>query len=400
MAPSSDEIVTSLEEPDECPEPEHETQRPSILSTLPVALVVEQTARILEDIKKKIQEEKRLKLEQQNRSESPSPSYSELSRPSFVILNHRHSTSSAILNNISPLNQTSFPRSLSPDSGTDYEPFSASSSISPPFLSKLKRTNAGSTSDVMKLSHNSDDDIFKPVSSFSPLIQTNLTSISPTTSLNSIHTPARRLSGVAISHLTTTSLAKSTPSISTNLINESHQKPEQTSFSNVSQSPFSFQVLQSNFEFDTKYFDTYHDPKKAQDPLVDRYRSLANLPNNNLMAQLTSSSCIASSPFISFLQNNNRFGTPSSIKPIASAALDGPNNKFKLAGITMSPSATLCFKDNFSKSFDYARSYSSAKRNILEEEHQKQIKPDFLSLSLSPPMNRKRGGFVEIKGSL
>lgn len=400
MAPSSDEIVTSLEEPDEYPEPENETQRPSILSTLPVALVVEQTARILEDIKKKIQEEKRQKLEQQIRSESPSPSYSELSRPSFVILNHRHSTSSAILNNISPLNQTSFPRSLSPDSGTDYEPFSASSSISPPFLSKLKRTNAGSTSDVMKLSHNSDDDIFKPVSSFSPLIQTtNLAKISPTTSLNSIHTPARRLSGVTISHLTTTSLAKSTPSISTNLNNESHQKPEQT-FSSVTQSPYSFQVLQTNFEFDTKYFDTYHDTAKAHDPLAasnDRYRSLANLPNNNLITQLTSSSCVASTPFISLLQNHNRFGNPSAIKPFASS-LESPNNKFKLAGITMSPTATLSFKDNFSKSFDTARTYSSMRQNILEE--QAQVKPDFLSLSLSPPMNRKRGGFVEIKGSL
>lgn len=398
MAPSSDEIVTSLEEPDDCPEAENDIQRPSILSTLPVALVVEQTARILEDIKKKIQEEKRLKLELQNRSESPSPSYSELSRPSFVILNHRHSSSSAILNNISPLNQTSFPRSLSPDSGTDYEPFSASSSISPPFLSKLKRTNAGSTSDVTKLSHNSDDDIFKPVSSFSPLIQTNLTSISPTTSLNSIHTPARRLSGVTISHLTTTSLAKSTPSISTNLSNENHQKSEPT-FSNISQSPFSFQVLQTNFEFDTKYFDTYHDTKKSQDPLVsnDRYRSLANLPNNNLIAQLTSSSCVASSPFISFLQNNNRLGNTSTIKPIASA-FEIPNNKFQLTGITMSPSATLSFKDNFSKSFDYERSYSSLKQNILDEPPS-QMKADSLSLSLSPPMNRKRG-FVEIKGSL
>lgn len=96
----------------------------SSFSSLPVALVVEQTARILEDIKRKIQlqkeEEERLRIERERERElSPivTADDSIFNTKSFIILKNA-------------------PPSLSPDSGcTDYGPFSASSSISPPFLS-------------------------------------------------------------------------------------------------------------------------------------------------------------------------------------------------------------------------------------------------------------------------
>lgn len=90
----------------------------SSFSSLPVALVVEQTARILEDIKRKIQLQKE-EEERQKRERELSPVTAEdsiFNSKSFIILKNA-------------------PPSLSPDSGTDYGPFSASSSISPPFLS-------------------------------------------------------------------------------------------------------------------------------------------------------------------------------------------------------------------------------------------------------------------------
>lgn len=86
-----------------------------------MALVVEQTARILEDIKRKIQlqkeEEERQRLERERERElSPAGEEAIFNSKSFIILKNA-------------------PPSLSPDSGTDYGPYSASSSISPPFLS-------------------------------------------------------------------------------------------------------------------------------------------------------------------------------------------------------------------------------------------------------------------------
>ena len=410
---------------------------PSILSTLPVALVVEQTARILEDIKRKIQqqkeEEERLKLEQQNRSESP---YFTLTRPirapssddgifsarttkSFVVLNHRYSDGAALPNNISPLNYTSIPQSLSPDSGTDYEPFSASSSISPPFLSATKRTN-DSTLDFMKLSHNSDDEIFKPLSSFSKFVPTmvppKLTAISPTTSLSSIYSSARRFSGINISHATTTSLAKSTPSISTDLIIESHHKPASAPSSD-NQRPFSFQVLQSNFSFDTKSFDTYHEPLLDPPEGNARCKSLANIPSTHQIVQSTwspsiissSSAAVTSSQFTSLLNNNHRltFGDPTAIKPIVSA-LEYPNFRLPTNEIKTPPGIKFSINtfEKHAKSFDdnMTRSSTLEKYNKHVEQQkqmeltQKQEQADFLSLSLSPPMNRKNKDMPGLKG--
>lgn len=410
---------------------------PSTFSTLPVALVVEQTARILEDIKRKIQqqkeEEERQKLEQQTRSDSPT--YFSLSRPirapsdegifsastakSFVILNHRYSDSATLPSNISPLNHTSVPRSLSPDSGTDYEPFSASSSISPPFLSTTKRADNSSTSDFMKHSHNSDDEIFKPLSSFVPsILPPKLTAISPTTSLSSIHSSIRRMSGITMSQATTTSLAKSTPSISTDLINETQQKPTAKLASDY-QRPFSFQVLQSNFSFDTKSFDTYHEAKvDAVDEGGSRYKSLASLPLYHHLnpttwsppAAPTSNSIVTSSQFTSLLNNNNRltFGDPMAIKPIVSA-LEYPPFKMPSSSSEIAPPAikfTANVFEKHAKSFDenLTRSTTLEKYNKYVEEQkqleltQKQQQADFLSLSLSPPMNRKNKDMPALKG--
>ncbi|CRL07601.1 CLUMA_CG020566, isoform A [Clunio marinus] len=421
---------------------------PSLLSTLPVALVVEQTARILEDIKKKIQlqkeEEERQKLEQQNRSQSPTfftlsrsvraPSsddgiFSTSTTKSFIILNHRYSDSAAPPKNLSPLNNTSIPRSLSPDSGTDYEPFSASSSISPPFLSTTKNNNLGSNSDVMKLSHNSDDEIFKPISSFSSFMPSTappkLNTISPTTSLSSIHSSVRRLSGITMSHPTTTSLAKSTPSISTDLIKEAHFKPIPTSTSDPPR-PLSFQVLQTNFNFDTNSIDTYHEAAfTSLDPISGgRHKSLANLPlmtptTTATIAPLTSwipslptSTTITTSKLTGLLNSSSRltFGDPNAIKPIVSA-LEYPT--FKLPTYSFStelktapefPTRTL---DNHAKSFDetLTRSTTLEKYNEFVEKQKLQIELNQqqrqeypLSLSLSPPMNRRSMNMPALKG--
>lgn len=406
---------------------------PSVLSTLPVALVVEQTARILEDIKRKIQlqkeEEERQKLELQNRSESPT--YFTLTRPirapssddglfsasttkSFVVLNHRYSDGATLPNNISPLNHTSIPQSLSPDSGTDYEPFSASSSISPPFLSTTKRTN-DSTSDVMKLSHNSDDEIFKPLSSFSKFVPTalppKLTAISPTTSLSSIYSSARRFSGITISQATTASLAKSTPSISTDLIYESHHKPASAP-SCDHQRPFSFQVLQSNFKFDTKSFDTYHEALLDPPEGNARCKSLASIPSTNEVSISTwspsifssSSAVVASSQFTSLLNNNHHltFGDPSAIKPIISA-LEYPNFRIKSPpGIKFSVNTfekhTKSFDDSLTRSSALEKYNKFVEQQKLELTQKQQQQADFLSLSLSPPMNRKNKDMPGLKG--
>ena len=406
---------------------------------LPVALVVEQTARILEDIKRKIQqqkdEEERLKLEQQNASESPTyfsisrsvraPSdegiYSASTTKSFIVLNnHHYSDTSAPTKTISPLNHTSIPRSLSPDSGTDYEPFSASSSISPPFLASITK---GTSSDCMKLSHNSDDDIFKPLSAFSSFVPSMAppkhTIISPTTSLTSIHSSVRRLSGINMqNNATTASLAKSTPSISTDLINECHQKPTPVTTSDHyyhhHQRPLSFQVLHTNFNFDTNSIDTYHEAFTSLD-LGSRYRSLANLPLANPKVStapwtppIISTSVASPSPFS--LLNNSRFpfGDPSAIKPVVGAleytALKLPSYSRSIDVKTQtSPHFLDCssprsFDESLAKTLEKYNKFVEKQKTQIEL-NQKQQQDDFLSLSLSPPMNRRNKDMIALKGN-
>lgn len=140
---------------------------PSVLSTLPVALVVEQTARILEDIKKKIQQQKdeeaQLKLQSQwNNSDEK---IAEIPQ-SFVVLKPETKE------NAGPFNVTRrefLPRALSPDSGTA-EQFSASSSISPPYLT-TSNNNHNSSSLAYQ---NSDDEMFKPFLAFTSFVPPTL----------------------------------------------------------------------------------------------------------------------------------------------------------------------------------------------------------------------------------
>lgn len=126
---SSTEIVATTTTTDEAIIDQIPAPPPTIssFSSLPVALVVEQTARILEDIKRKIQlqkeEEERQRLEREREISPPEDAIFSATK-SFIILKNA-------------------PPSLSPDSGTDYGPFSASSSISPPFLSSSMKDRDG-----------------------------------------------------------------------------------------------------------------------------------------------------------------------------------------------------------------------------------------------------------------
>lgn len=410
MVASEDEIAV-LEEHDaeEFNEPSF-TDVPSVLSTLPVALVVEQTARILEEIKRKIiqrkeEEEEQRKLEQQDGSESPT--YFALPRPirtssedgifnsnigkSFIILNNQFDTV-AQTKPVSPSIHATVPRSLSPDSGTDFEPFSASSSISPPFLFT---TNISSSERV------------KPFSSFSHFVPTTSSkqkAASPTTSLNSIYSSVRRSSGVRKS---TASLAKSTPSISTELNNENHIMIDH-------QRPLSFQVLQTNFDFDIKCISTYNDSIHASiEPALEnnRYKSLADLSFGSELAQAktwkpstvsTTDTAPATSSQFSRLLNNNGlspFGDPLAIKPIVSA-FEYPIFTSPISVIPSELKAT-CVQpfDDVAKSFNETTERSkNIETQFRKADSSKQKQGDFLSLSLSPPINRRQGAIPVQQG--
>lgn len=425
----------------------NEAPVPSVLSTLPVALVVEQTARILEDIKRKIQqqkeEEERLRQEQlKQKSESPTYFPITITRPvlapaaksfssdegifsatkSFIVINHHQDNDNWANSSktISPLNHTSIPRSLSPDSGTEY-PFSASSSISPPFMTSIAK---GTSSDCVKLSHNSDDEIFKPISTFSPFVPTatpKYSTISPTTSLTSIYS-SRRLSGTSKQHSSTTaSLAKSTPSISMDLINEctSVEKripaapTEDRHHHHHHQRPLSFQVLQSNFNFDTKSINTYHEVHTSTDPVGSstRYRSLANLVlANPVISSATpiisaSTAVAASSQFSGLLNSNNRFsfGDPLAIKPVVSALeyqLPKPSNEVKTKDLPIKLDKQVkALDESYAKltTLDKYNKYVEKQKLQLELNEKKQ-QADYLSLSLSPPIGR-RNKDLTLKGA-
>jgi hypothetical protein len=163
---------------------------PSVLSSLPVALVVEQTARILEDIKKKIQQQKaaeeQLKLEQIQWSNAEEKlTNSEVSQwnnfdeklanvevsKSFVVLKPDTKDSTGTFN--APRREFT-PRALSPDSGTA-EQLSASSSISPPYLTSHNNNNNHHRNSL--LYQNSDDEMFKPLLAFSSFVPTTLASL-------------------------------------------------------------------------------------------------------------------------------------------------------------------------------------------------------------------------------
>jgi hypothetical protein len=447
---------------------------PSKLSSLPVALVVEQTARILEDIKKKIQlqreEEERLRNEQESQKhqlvDSPTVKTSSFSLPkqaresseertfsasstkSFVILNNSRfgdasNTSATQTQQKISTTTTAIPRSLSPDSGTEFSlPFSASSSISPPFLSE-KKGNTNSLDYPSKLfSHNvSDDEIFKSLTTYSSSYASSsviystpkYTAVSPTSPLSS----KRRFSGITIPFTTTTSLAKSTPSISTDLINEGHEKSSTyiltTSGDDIHHHhhhhqqhvrPLSFQVLESDFTF-----ETYHQTSQLDATTKTRFKSLANLPTSSSIATSTVAALrpsIASSTATSNLNRAANLGSllngnmrqafgddPWHIKPISSA-LEYSNTAFKMPNFPMSIDTLNSMKvektasfEKSTKSFDESLiipriDHLSRKiEKIMRPENsssQRQSTTDYLSLSLSPPLNRRNKNMLMLKG--
>lgn len=155
---------------------------PSVLSTLPVALVVEQTARILEDIKKKIQQQKaeEEQLRQlQSQWHNSDEKLADISK-SFVVLKHETKDNTGTSN---ASRREFLPRTLSPDSGTA-EQFSASSSISPPYLTSHTHNNS-------LLYQNSDDEMFKPLLAFSSFVPTTLANVSARTSSGWVTQPGK-----------------------------------------------------------------------------------------------------------------------------------------------------------------------------------------------------------------
>lgn len=398
---------------------------PSVLSTLPVALVVEQTARILEDIKRKIQlqkeEEERLKLEAKTDDDDSlmdlaiiRPIHESIRKKvfddelfsihppkSFIILNSTTITQSSL----SPTKITSNPRSLSSDSGTDYEPFSASSSISPPFPSTVKHTNSDFNYDVIKqFSNNSEDETFKALpkhSSFSPSKLPLSLTIPTTTTSSSVFTSQRRLSGIISYVSSVPSLTKSTPSISTDLEKELQQQQVALSASPIADPKplLSFQVLRANTTSGL-ISNTYQErPTSMRD--TSRYKSIPSLYGSVTAFEPSVISSFALSSQISCMLANNKsaFGDPANIKPIVSA-LECPPYKLSV-NVPSSPvmfTRTFIGAEKHAKSFDDAATHLKTIENYehMREKHKlhlelsyKQQQPDFLSLSLSPPMNRK-----------
>lgn len=405
-------------------------EKPTVLSTLPVALVVEQTARILEDIenvltirKRKLQmqkeeeEEERLKQQEQTSEcdsltdfsfikpslESTTSSTLEeelLTSPaprSFIILNNRHGDSSA-QPNLSPTVITSNPRSLSSDSGTDYEPFSASSSISPPFTSTIKQANNDFTYDLKTFSDHSHDKLFSPL---------NLPPFTPSTlplhfsPIPTAAEPERRLAGISTSQVSTASLAKSTPSISTDLVKELQQRVG-TSPGSEHKRPLSFQVLRTGTNSGLISIDTYQE-RLISSSDTSRYKSIPSLYGyypSALTPSLISSSAAVSSQFGLLANNKSTFGDPAAIKPIVSA-FEYPPYKFSvdLPSATASLFARHAGTEKQTKSFDdaalrlttiekYEKVLEKQKLH-LELSHKQQQQADFMSLSLSPPLSRK-----------
>lgn len=491
----------------------------SKLSSLPVAMVVEQTARILEDIKKKIQlqkqEEEKLRRDEEEkemnvksptilrassryaRDASEERTYSASSTKSFIILsNNRYGDAAtpskhATSNTSAPQAIATIPRSLSPDSGTDFSlPFSASSSISPPFLKRIDEkgnNNLASRNNpyvdyaaAPKFPHNaSDNEIFKSLTSYntqssyasSSVIYATpkYTAISPTSPMSS----KRRLSGITIpQYATSSSLAKSSPSIAADLMSETqasayalkkptatvddqyqldhlshhhHHHPFRHHQQQQSQQhvrPLSFQVLQSAATEFT--FETYHSPSLDYASTKTRYKSLANLPTGSI----TTSSIVALRPLIvstvastlnsrtSQLGSGNArqaFGDdPAHIKPISSALEYQASNKstFQMSTNyqhiqsidtlhslkvekTSSNSldkSTKSFDDtlimprfehlsrNLEKSARPLPTVAAAATTVAEDEASAAQADYFLSLSLSPPMNRRTKNLLMLKG--
>lgn len=363
----------------------------------PVSLVVEQTARILEEIKRKIQLQQKEKLEEEElrkkqdveeefelkHIEQTSPRYftfhtefkmpPTVPPPSFIILNHRYSadmTNTALKPISTPMHSSvSLLRttSLSPDSGTDYGLLSASSSLSPPSLPPFK-------SNVISGQHTSEEDLYKlpSLSRNSPGSLNNYNFI-PTKSTvfvankypTTVDGTIRRFSG--ISAATSASLAKSTPSISTDLFNELPTIAKSTILSgppsSSQQRPLSFQIL----------------------PITTTDLSLESAVGGHYTEI-----------------------TPIPALSLSSTSLDYPNYKFtSYSPISLPPPLPTTtnnkvlehnvrsFDDNMGRMTGMEKYNKFLQRQLGEQQQQP---ADFLSLSLSPPLNRRCKHMPALRG--
>lgn len=400
-------INTSIESRDTPLEVCLSTSTTSVSTALPpVSLVVEQTARILEEIKRKIllQQKEKLEEEEQRRKQAAEEEEIELKQieqtspryftfqtefkmppavppPSFIILNHRYSadmTSAALKPIPTPMHSSvSLLRttSLSPDSGTDYGLLSASSSLSPPSLPPFK-------SSVISGQHTSEEDLYKlpSLSRNSPGGLYNYSFLPAKSSLfvagkypTTVDGTSRRFSGMSAA--TSASLAKSTPSISTDLFNEI--QPISTTTSAIAplgpppssqQRPLSFQILPSTVK-----------------PLA-----LTTSEYSYEGAVGAHYAGITSTPALS----------------LSSSSLDYPNYKFtSYSPLSLPPPPppvtrvlehnVRSFDDNMGRMTGMEKYNKFLQRQLGEQQQQP---PDFLSLSLSPPLNRRCKHMPALRG--
>lgn len=201
------------------------------------------------------------------------------------------------------------------------------------------------------------------------------TSPSPVTP--NLATSVRRLSGITITSTSVASLAKSTPSISTDLYNER---------------PLSFTVLPNN------NFDTYQTQPVQQKPTL----SCSSLASFSTWTPITTTAAAVVPSTISSMLSSNRhsFGPdPSAIKPIISALEQIPVKATVVVPIESRPKPVMKkdSSDNFKKTLERYNKFVEKQKMQLELQQQQQA--DFLSLSLSPPVNRRNKEMLALRGS-
>jgi hypothetical protein len=211
-------------------------------------------------------------------------------------------------------------------------------------------------------------------------------------SLTSTHfRNSRRFSSITISPATSVTIAKSTPSISSDLINETNHELDKLSLTDTTR-PFSFQIL------DPRPFDQNN-----------RYKSLAHLPTTCPPVQPSWCSPAPLIPIVckpkpkpvltGLLQNGSplSLADPSTIRPVISHNyISPPADALRSEHFSYSPSSiekqTSAFEDYPSTfGIDYIKFHE---RSVKPLERKPQA--DFLSLSLSPPINRKHNSIGSV----
>lgn len=174
------------------------------------------------------------------------------------------------------------------------------------------------------------------------------------------------------------SLAKSTPSISTDLINER---------------PLSFTVLPNNSSLDTYQAIEPYKPTLS-------CSSLASFTWTPLVTATTTTVTQPSSTITSMLRNS--FGDhPSAIKPIVSALEYSTVPPVKVPAYKIpSPPIKSPSIEIFNRNATLERYNKFVEKQKMQLElQQQQQQADFLSLSLSPPMNRRNKEMLALRGS-